>query len=150
MATAVFTVAVPALLLSHHLTPLLSGTVWAPHHHLFFGTVASKYINVVFDERSTARAAVLPKMQDGSDEPPPWLAETMRPPLCKYWTAGVPNVLVTRPQGEKLSPDEREYIAKYSAVVTNAEEAVVDMEKALGREIRTSLNLVIGELLMTL
>jgi len=77
----------------------------------------------------------------------PWLPETTRPPLCKFWTAGVPNILVTRPQGRPLTDEEKAMIGKYDAVVTDIEGAVAAMETALGQRVYTSLNLVVADAL---
>lgn len=152
---------IPTLLLSHHLTPLAMPP-WDEFSHLFFGTVADLYVNVVFDDRDK-QSFVEPKMMqvppptgntaadefDLAEGTAPWLPETTRPPLCKFWTADVPNILVTRPQGRPLSTVEREMINKYDGVVTDIEAAVVSMEKALDRRVYTSLNLVVEEWLRT-
>jgi len=142
---------IPTMLLSHHLTPLAMPP-WDEFAHLFFGTVGSWYVNVVFDDRDK-QTFVEPRMMPPPEETEfamaegsvtaPWLPETTRPPLCKFWTAGVPNILITRPQGRPLSTDEKTMIGKYAAVVTDIEAAVASMEKALDRRVYTSLNVVI-------
>jgi hypothetical protein len=140
---------VPTLLLSHHLTPLQSPP-WDEFSDLFFGTLAERYVNVVFDDRDKQNF-VQPKMlgvaATRDDATAPWLPETTRPPLCKFWTAGVPNILVTRPQGRPLTDEEKAMIGKYDAVVTDIEGAVAAMETALGQRVYTSLNLVVADAL---
>lgn len=143
----------PTMLLSHHMTPLLQGHAWSEYAHLFFGTVAKKYVNVVFDDRDRQQMA-RPKMTSGAEagQDAVWLDETSKPPIIKFWTAGVPNILVTRPQGAKLTPEERAQMPKYDAIVTDEDFAEM-VEKAmpeLAGKIHTTLGLVIGEQLFNM
>lgn len=143
--------AIPTILLSHHMTPLLPGSVWGAYGHLFFGTMAKQYVNVVFDDRDKQQMA-RPQMVDQQGRAlgeAVWLDETTKPPVLKFWTAGVPNVFVTRPQGAKLTPEERAKMAEYDAIVTDepfAEMIEKAMPELLGK-VHCTLNLVIGDLL---
>jgi len=135
----------PVLLLSHHMTPLVVPP-WDEFAHLFFGTVAPWYVNLVFDDRDP-QTFVAPKLGVAADgETAPWLPETTRPALVKFWTADVPNVLFTRPQGRALSVDERDQLFRYDAVVTDLADSIPAMEKMLNQRVCGSL----GEALTTL
>lgn len=134
------------LLLSHHLTPLVTPP-WSEFAHLFFGTVAPWFVNVVFDDRGQQHFTP-PKLGTTAEgEEAPWLSETTRPAAVKFWTADVPNVLFTRPQGRPLSAEERDAISKYDIVVTDLEACAAAMESALGRRVHTSLSVALDDAL---
>jgi len=137
----------PVLLLSHHMAPLV-GPPWEDFAPLFFGTMSPWFVNVVFDDRAK-QAFTPPKLGLEADgEEAPWLSETTKPPLVKFWTARVPNLLFTRPQGRPLSVEERDKLFLYDAVVTDLESSVVEMEKVLNQRVYSSLNVALDTLLI--